>query len=153
MQRLHGTVAKPLSAGPPAKARKVPVSNKIQHDWEGRGGGSSSETPVGGCDPPVGCRILWQFVNWNDKWGTCTWQDFSPEWSDNVEEVFLEAASAPGGFEKNVPQFHVPDHEWSGSTKKKGTTLYRYDFLKMKQINEKTDTVRDIRRLAVLRSA
>ena len=140
----------------------MPVSNKIQHDWEGRGGGSSSETPGGGCDPPVGCRnsdseqdagrgkILWQFVNsiWNDKWGTCTWQDFSQEWSDNVEEVFLdflEAAIAPG-FEKVV---HVPDHLWPGSS----TTVYRYDFLKMKQTKEKTGTVQDIRRIAVLRSA
>ena len=58
---------------------------------------------------------------------------------------FLEAAIAPG-FEKVV---RVPDHLRPGSS----TTVYRYDFLKMKQTNEKTSTVQDIRRIAVLRSA
>ena len=165
MQRPHGAVD--LSAGPPAKARQLP--DKIP---EGRGGGSSSETPGGGCDPPVGChngrdseqdagrgKIIWQSrfwqsVNSKDKWGTCTWQDFGEEWSDNIEEVykdFLEAEALPGGCEANLIEKNVvvPDYWWPGSS----TTLYRYDFVKMRQINEKTGMVRDIRRIAVLRSA
>ena len=158
MQRL-GTSTKRLPA-PLDKARKLPKPNKIRQDCEehGPGGGSSSqtETPGGGRDPPESDgrgNIIWQFVNWSDKWGVCTWQDFLPEWSDNVEQIFVEAATSPGGFEKNAPQLNVPDNVWTGSKKNKKTTLYTYDFAIMKQTNEKTGTVRDIRRLAVLRSA
>ena len=149
---------------PAAKARKVPISNNM-NDSEGEGGGSSSQTG-GGVDPPDAEResdwqgmadatgpgpgkVFWQYLSSVDKWGTCSWQDFNPEWSDNVEGAFSECQHH--GAQKNVVNLHIPDEIWSTSKKKMSTTLYKYDFLLMTQTNEKTGTVRRIRRLAVLR--
>ena len=152
------------TAMPAAKARKVPISDNM-NDSEGDGGGNSSQTG-GGVDPPDAERawdwqgmeddttgprpgkVFWQYLSSIDKWGTCSWQDFNPEWSDNVEGAFSESQR---GAQKNSVNLQIPDEIWSASKKKTSTTLYKYDFILMTQTNEKTGTVRRIRRLAVLR--
>ena len=121
------------TAMPTAKARKVPDSNNM-HDSEGDGGGSSSQTG-GGFDPPDAeresdwqCmedatgpgpgRVFWQYLSSMDKRGTCSWQDFNPERSDNVEGAFSECQRGA----KNVVNLHIPDEIWSTSKKKTSTT-------------------------------